>query len=98
MKMYAILRRAAWSDEDSLRAAAERSAYVGDNEMADDIRWIRSYVIEDAANTLGTICIYQASGPEAIREHAALVGMPTDEIMGIADVVLVRPDPETVYA
>jgi hypothetical protein len=98
MKTYAILRRAGWSDEDSLRAAAERSADIGDNEMSDDIRWIRSYVIEDAGNTLGTVCIYQASSPEAIREHAARVGMPADEIMGVADLVIVRPDPETVGA
>jgi thiamine biosynthesis protein ThiC len=98
MKTYVILRRAGWSDEDSLRAAAERSADIGDNEMSDDIRWIRSYVIEDAGNTLGTVCIYQASSPEAIREHASRVGMPADEIMGVADVVIVRPDPEEVHA
>lgn len=96
MKLYAILRRAAWSDEDSLLAAAERSARIADDEMADDIGWIRSYVIEDAGDTLGTICIYQASSPEAIREHAARVGMSTDEIMVVSDVVIIRPDPEAI--
>jgi hypothetical protein len=95
MNMYAILRRAGWSDEDSLRAAAERSALV-DGEMPDDIAWIRSYIIQDARDTLGTICIYQATSPEAIREHAARVGMPADEILAVADVVVIRPDPEVV--
>ena len=96
MKTYAILRRAAWSDEDSLRAATERTARVADEQMADEISWVRSYVIDDAGCTYGTICIFQASGPEAIREHAALAGMPTDEILSIADVVVLRPDPEVV--
>ena len=98
MKTYVVLRRAAWSDEDSLRAAAERSADIGDNEMPEDVRWIRSYVVEDAADTLGTVCIYQASSPEAIREHAARVGMPADEIMGVTDVVVLRPDPEALVS
>jgi hypothetical protein len=96
MKLYAILRRAAWSDEDSLRAAASRSAQVAGDDMPDDITWIRSYVVEDAGATLGAICIYQASSPEAIREHAARVGMPADEILAVSDVLVLRPDPEAL--
>ena len=39
--------------------------------MPDDIRWIRSYVLSEPANGgVGTVCIYQASSPEAIRRHA----------------------------
>ena len=98
MKTYVVLRRAGWPDEDSLRATADRSIDVGDNEMADDVRWIRSYVVEDVGNTLGIVCIYQASSPEAIREHAERVGMPTDEIMRVTEVVVLRPDPEAVEA
>ena len=62
--------------------------------MPDDIRWIRSYVIEETDGTVGTVCIYQASSPEAIREHARRADMPADEIVPIADTVVVRPDPE----
>jgi len=97
MQTYVILRRAAWSTVDELRAAAERSTEIGE-EMSDDISWIRSYVLEDPGDRLGTVCIYQATGPEAIRDHAARVGMPADEIIRVADTVIVRPDPQAVPA
>jgi hypothetical protein len=97
MQLYVILRRDGWADADELGAAAKRSTIEGD-AMANDIRWIRSYVIEEPAGGLGTVCIYQASSPEAIRAHAERVGMPADEVIPIADTVIVRPDPEQVAA
>jgi hypothetical protein len=66
---------------------------VADSHFPDDIRWIRSYVIAEAGGTLGSVCIYQASSPEAIRDHAQRVGMPADEIWNIGDTVVIRPDP-----
>jgi len=91
---YVIRRRNGWRTPDELQAAAARSKSVGDDEMSDDIRWIRSYVVAETDGGLGTVCIYQASSPEKIREHAARVGMPADEIVVAADTVIVRPDPE----
>jgi hypothetical protein len=41
----------------------------------------------------GTVCIYEATSPEKIREHASRSGLPVDEIVPVADTVLVRPDP-----
>jgi len=93
MQLYAIRRRNGWKDGPELQAAAERSTAEGE-KMPEDVRWIRSYVLAEEDGTLGTICIYQASSPEKIREHAALVGMPADEIGVVADTVVVRPDPE----
>ena len=98
MKTYVILRRNGWKTADDLGAAAERSRQVGDEEMSDDIRWIRSYVLEEADGTVGTICIYQASSAEAVREHAARAGLPADEVIPVADTVLVRPDPAPAAA
>ena len=66
--------------------------------MSDDIRWIRSYVLEEDGGSVGTVCIYQASSPEAIREHASRADLPVDEIIRVADTVLVRPDPEPASA
>jgi Nickel responsive protein SCO4226-like len=94
MNTYAILRRGGWRSPQDLEAAAARSAKVGDEEMPDDIRWIRSYVLEEGGGSVGTFCVYQASSPEAIRDHAARADLPVDEIIPIADTVLVRPDPE----
>ena len=93
MQTYVILRRGAWATGGDLEAAAARSTVEGD-AMPDDIRWIRSYVLAETNSSLGTVCIYQASSPEAIREHAKRVGMPADEIVAVADTVIVRPDPE----
>jgi hypothetical protein len=94
MDTYVILRRSGWQSPDDLQAAAARSTTVGDEEMSDDIRWIRSYVLAEDGGSLGTVCIYQASSPEAIREHAERAGLPADEIIAVADTVFVRPDPE----
>lgn len=98
MQTYAILRRSGWSSPDDLQAAAERSGKVGDEQMSDDIRWIRSYVLEEGGGSVGTVCIYQATGPDAIRKHGDLADLPVDDIIPIADTVVVRPDPEAPAA
>lgn len=94
MKTFAILRRGGWRSPEELQEAAARSSNVGDNEMPDDIRWIRSYVLAESEGGLGTVCIYQASSAEKIREHASRADLPVDEIIEVADTVIVRPDPE----
>ncbi|MDQ2911169.1 MAG: DUF4242 domain-containing protein [Actinomycetota bacterium] len=88
-----ILRRSGWRSPEELGEAAERSRKVGDEEMCDDIRWIRSYVLEEDGGSVGTVCVYQATSPEKIREHASRADLPADEIIQVADTVLVRPDP-----
>ena len=98
METFVILRRSGWRSPEELRQAAERSTAVGDNEMKDDVRWIRSYVIEEEGGSLGTVCIYQATSAEAIRRHASLAGLPADEIIAVADTVVVRPDPAAEQA
>ncbi len=94
MKTYVILRRSGWRSPDDLGQAAERSRQVGDEQMSDDIRWIRSYVLQEGGGSVGTVCVYQATSPEAIREHATRADLPVDEIIEVADTVVVRPDPE----
>jgi Protein of unknown function (DUF4242) len=42
---------------------------------------------------LGTVCLYQGTSPEKVREQAERTGMPADEISFVADTVIVRPDP-----
>ena len=98
MKLYAIRRPRGWLSPTELPAVVERSKQVGDEEMSDDIRWIRSYVVHEADGSLGTICIYQASSPEKIREHASRVDMPAAEIFEVAETLVVRPDPVEVAA
>ena len=98
MDTYVILRRRGWRTAADLEEAAQRSIKVADEEMSDDVRWIRSYVLAEPDGTVGTVCVYQASSPEAIRDHAAKADLPADEILPVADTVLVRPDPAPAEA
>ena len=93
MESYAILRRSGWRSPEDLQAAAERSTKVGNEDMPDDVRWIRSYVLEEGGGSVGTVCIYQATSPDAIRKHAELADLPVDEVIPLADTVVVRDDP-----
>jgi uncharacterized protein DUF4242 len=92
LDLFAILRRSGWKSPKDLEEAAARSTAEGD-KRPDDIRWIRSYVLEEGGGSVGTVCIYEASSPEAIREHAGAADLPVDEIIKIADTVKVREDP-----
>jgi hypothetical protein len=93
MQLYAILRRAGWQSADDLQLAAARSTKVGNEDMPQEVRWIRSYVLDEGAGSVGTLCIYEASSPDALRKHASLADLPLDEIIPVADTVIVRPDP-----
>jgi Nickel responsive protein SCO4226-like len=93
MATYAIRRKNAWASPAEVEAVAGRSKQIADEEFPTDVRWIRSYVIAEEDGTVGSVCIYQAVSPEAIRRHARRVGMPADEIWNVADTVVIRPDP-----
>ncbi len=97
MDLYAILRRNGWATPADLEAAAARSTQEGDKEGS-GVRWIRSYVIGEQSGELGTVCIYEADSPEAIRAHAAASDLPVDEIIPVAYTVVVRPDPAPAAA
>ena len=98
MKLYTILRRSGWRSGADLEEAALRSKRVADEQMPDDIRWIRSYVLDEGAGAVGTVCVYEATSPEAIRKHASLADLPVDEIIEVADTVVVREDPQPATA
>ena len=93
MKLYAIRRRSAFADVPELEKAAARSAKVGNVEMPDQVRWIRSYVVEEPDGRVGTVCIYQAVDAAAIREHARRAEIAADEIVPVINTVVVRQDP-----
>jgi hypothetical protein len=94
MNTYVIRRRKGWKNAEELEKAAGVSARIGNEEMADQVRWIRSYVVQEDDGQLGTVCIYQAVDEAAILEHARRVGMPADEIKPVTATVIVRDDPK----
>lgn len=97
MDLYVIMRRNGWATPSDLEAAGERSAAEGDKEGS-GIRWIRSYALAEESGEIGTVCIYEAESPDAIRAHADASGLPVDEIVPVADTVIVRPDPVAASA
>jgi hypothetical protein len=97
VETYVIVRREGWRTTDELRSAQRRSA-VQAEAMADGVRWIRSYVLAESNGSLGMVCIYEATTPEALRRHAYAASLPVDEIVSVADTVVVQPDPLSVTA
>jgi len=93
MKTFVIRRKSNWKDAAELNRVAGVSARVGNEEMPDQVRWIRSYVVQEDDGRLGTVCIYEGRDEAAIREHARRVGMSADEILPVGDTVVIRKDP-----
>jgi Protein of unknown function (DUF4242) len=88
MDLYAVVRRSGRTAED-LAPAGEPSARARD-EAPEHVRWIRDDILNEGGGAVGTVCLYEATSPEAIREHISREGLPADEIVPIVDMVLVR--------
>jgi Nickel responsive protein SCO4226-like len=95
MELYVIRRRNNWTTPEELEASAAKSTAEGE-KMSEEVRWIRSYAVEEDDGTLGTVCIYEGVSPEAIRRHAENAGMTANEINKVAETVIVREDPVPV--
>jgi hypothetical protein len=93
MNLYVIRRPSAWASLKELEAAGAKSARIGNEEMSDRVRWIRSYAVNEPDGRIGTFCIYEARDTASIQEHARRVGMPGDEFYPVATTVVVRADP-----
>jgi hypothetical protein len=92
VKTYVVLRRRAWRRIEDLREAAKQAESAVDRSP-DNVSWIRSYLLAEADGSVGTVCVYQATSPEAVRAHAARAGLPVDEIVAVAEMLVVEPDP-----
>jgi hypothetical protein len=93
MKTYVILRRNGWLTPAELDEAVARSTAECER-TPDQVAWVRSYALAERDGTIGTVCVYQASSPEAIRAHAARADLPVDEIIAVTGTVVMAPDPE----
>jgi hypothetical protein len=59
--------------------------------MPEDVRWVRSYVLDDGDGAVRTLCIYEASSLEAIREHVSRAGLPAAKIVPVAETLSSGP-------
>lgn len=97
MELYIIRRHGIWSSEDELAATNKKSLEVGE-DMKDRLRWIRSYAVTEEDGRIGSVCIYEASGRAAIREHGQRIGAPSEDIRVVRGTAVKWPDPEPVIA
>jgi len=95
MDLYIIRRHGIWSDENELAATNAKSLQVGE-EMKDRLRWIRSYAVTEEDGRIGSVCIYEASDRDAIREHGQRIGAPSEDIRPARGTAVKRDDPEPV--
>jgi len=92
MDLYVIRRHGIWANHDELAAASELSARIGE-EMADRVRWIRSYAVAEPDGRIGSVCLYEAADPDAIREHGRRIGAASEDFQRVTGAQIVRDDP-----
>ncbi len=95
MDLYIIRRRGIWANEEELAATSEESARVGE-DMSGRVRWIRSYAVTEEDGRIGSVCIYEAEDPDAVREHGQRIGAPSEEFQVVRGAVVKQPDPQPV--
>ena len=66
---------------DQLRGVAQKSNSVL-RELGPDVQWVQSYVVDDKI-----YCVYVATNPEIIAEHARCGGFPADKISEVKTVI-----------
>lgn len=62
---------------DELRVISTRSNEIVEG-LGPDITWLHTYVVDDQM-----YCVYEASGPALVEEHARCMGVPADRILEI---------------
>ena len=82
MPLYVVPRTRAWLTEEELAADMDcLPAIVA--AAVDDVRWIRSYIVEEDDGALSAFCVYEASGPEALTRLGEATRLPTDAIKSV---------------
>jgi hypothetical protein len=91
-KVHLVRRRSFWPSAAELDSSATVARRIADEEMAREVSWLHSYAVRESDGTLGTVCLYQAVSPAALREHARRCAMPADEIVPVLGRIVYRDD------
>ncbi|WP_052664143.1 nickel-binding protein [Nitriliruptor alkaliphilus] len=91
-RLYAISRRRGWTPEELEAADARSNAEAA--RRPEQLRKIRSYLLAEPDGSLGSICLYEAVGPEVLEEHARAAELPCDDIVEVTAIDVHRPDPD----
>jgi hypothetical protein len=94
---YVVVRRRAWrTHPDAVEAVARATLEAA--RLSVIVTWAQTYVVEETDGTIGSICVYDAVSPEAVRYHSDAAELPVDEIVRVADTIVLRPDPAATVA
>lgn len=97
MGTYVVVRRRAWrTHPDAVEAVARATLEAA--RLSVIVTWAQTYVVEETDGTIGSICVYDAVSPEAVRYHSDAAELPVDEIVRVADTIVLRPDPAATVA
>ncbi len=95
MDLYLVPRTRVYRSEEELAAAADCLPAVNES-LRDHVRWIRSYVVSEDDGTFSAYCVYEATSPEYLIEHADRAMLPTDAIKPVVATTIAAPDPGPV--
>jgi hypothetical protein len=97
MPLYVVPRTRAWLSEEEIAAATDCIPAVNAT-LRQDIRWIRSYIVGEPDGSFSAFCVYEASCPDVLLDHADALGLPTDAIKPVVATVVASPDPDPTPA
>jgi hypothetical protein len=92
MMVYLIRRRNFWQTPAEFERSVPVLRFVGEEELADDVKWLRTYAVKESDGTLGALCLYQAVDAAALRQHAVRAGIPADEIIPVVGHIVFREE------
>lgn len=92
-KVYLVRRHAVGRDAAHLEQRLATARRIAEEDMPQQVSWLHSYVLQENGAALGIACLYQATDPGALREHATRAGLPIDEITPVLGRLVFREDP-----
>ena len=92
MNLYLVPRTRAFLSDEELAAAADCLPAVNET-LRGELRWIRSYVVQEDDGTYSAYCIYEASSPEVLVRHGEAMRLPTDAVKPVVITTVNAPDP-----
>lgn len=91
-KVYLVRRHGVGRDAAQFERRLATARRIADEDMPRQVSWLRSYALQEGGGALGTVCLYQAMDPGALREHASRAGLPIDEITPVFGRLVFRDD------
>ncbi len=90
---YLVRRRSGWPDVEAFGGAAASASSAGGDAMVSQVAWLQSYAVHEHDRRIGSVCLYQATGPRALWDHARVARMPIAEVLPVLGRIVFSPLP-----